>query len=410
MSFTDLSLEHFQNAYDVLKPVLRETPLVYSEHFSKLNHAQCYLKPENMQLTGAFKIRGAYYAVSCLSEAEARHGLVTASAGNHAQGLALAGQLKKLPVTIVMPETTPLVKVNNTKGYGANVILKGATFDDAADEALRLSQTEGLTYIHPFDNLNVAAGQGTMVFDILRDQPETDVILVPVGGGGLATGVAVLAKLLKPDIKVFGVEPTGAASLKTAFRAGHPVTLPSLNTIADGVAVKRVGDQLYPFLERNLDGIITVPDEELVVVFLDMLERHKMLVENAGLLSVAALRHLELTADTRTVSILSGGNMDVITMSSLVQHGLIARNRVFTFTVLLPDRPGELEHVAHIIAAAKGNIIRLDHNQFISINRNAAVELKVTLEAFGAAHKDQIMQALKDAGYDAHVTLSTSIY
>ena len=405
-----LTREMFEEARERLQPVLRKTRLINSPHFSKLNQLQIYLKPENLQLTGAYKIRGAYYAVSQLSDEEASHGLITASAGNHAQGVALAGQLRNVPVTIVMPEITPLVKVNSTKDYDAKVVLYGNTFDDACAHAQRLAKEHNMTFIHPFDNLSVAAGQGTMVYEILEDLPEVDTILVPIGGGGLATGVATLAKMLKPDIEVIGVEPVGAACMQASLRAGHVVSLRHVDTIADGVAVKRPGDTIFPYLQENLDRIITVPDEELVGVFLDLLEKHKILVENAGLLTVAAAKHLDAEPDRKVVCILSGGNMDVITLASVVQHGLISLERVFTFSVLLPDRPGELEKIAHLVAELRGNIIRLEHNQFFSINRNSAVELQVTLEAFGHDHKYEIMRELSNCGYQANIVDTTVTY
>lgn len=394
-----LTLQDFQDARERIKPVLRTTRLIKSPRLSEQSGQQIYLKPENLQVTGAYKIRGACNAVGKLSEEAAARGLITASAGNHAQGLAMAGQLRGVPVTIVMPEVTPLIKVNSTKAYGATVVLHGNTFDDACTHAQKLAEAHRMTFVHPFDNLDVAAGQGTMVFEILEELPDADVILVPIGGGGLATGVSTLAKLLKPDIQVIGVEPVGAACMKKSLKAGHVVSLNNVDTIADGVAVKRPGETIFPYIQKNVDRIITVPDEELVGVFLDLLETHKILVENAGLLAAAAARHLDPDPDRKAVCILSGGNMDVITLASVVQHGLIARERVFTFSVLLPDRPGEMEKVAHLVAEVRGNIIKLLHNQFFSINRNSAVELQVTLEAFGHAHKLEIMRALEDAGY-----------
>ena len=405
-----LTLEKFQEAHEILKPVLRQTAVIYSPHFSELDQQQIYLKPENLQLTGAYKIRGAFYAVSRLTDEQAAHGLITASAGNHAQGVALAGQLRGVKTIIVMPETTPLVKVNNTRAYGAEVVLRGNTFDDACTYAMEQAEQNNLTFIHPFDNLDVSCGQGTMVFEILEELPDADIIIVPIGGGGLATGVATLAKLLKPSIKVIGVEPAGAASMTASLRSGHVVSLPMVDTIADGVAVKRPGELNFPYVRDYVDRIISVPDEELVGVFLDLLEKHKILVENAGLLSVAAARHLAPNPHQKVVCLLSGGNMDVITIASLVQHGLISRERVFTFSVLLPDRPGELEKIAHLVALVKGNIIRLEHNQFFSINRNTAVELQVTLEAFGHHHKLEIMQTLADAGYSAKIVDSKIVY
>lgn len=405
-----LRLERFKEAKAIVDKVVYRTRLIKSPYFSALYNCEVYFKPENIQLTGAYKIRGALYRISQLTDEERKHGLIAASAGNHAQGVALAAQMHGLKVYIVMPTTTPLMKVNNTKAYGAEVILYGASYDEACEHAIELAKEQGFTFIHPFDDLGVATGQGTMVFEILEDEPEIDTILVPVGGGGLATGVSVLTHMLSPNVRVIGVEPEGAACLKAALDAGEPVTLPSTTTIADGVAVKRIGEKLFPYLQKNIDAVAEVPDEELVGVFLDMLERHKMLVENAGLLSVAALKHIDIKAGSKVCCILSGGNMDVITIASLVQHGLINRDRVFTFSVLLPDRPGELEHIAHIVAKERGNIIRLEHNQFVSINRNAAVELKVTLEAFGTAHKQHIFAALKAEGYHAEQVGSSVVY
>ena len=327
-----MTLEDFKAARGVLSGVITDTRLVYSPAFSKATGNQVYIKPENMQVTGAYKIRGACYKISTLTQEEKEKGLITASAGNHAQGVAYAAQAAGVKATVVMPTTTPLVKVNNTKDYGAQVILRGAVFDDAADLAARLAQAEGYTYIHPFNDPVLATGQGTIAYEIFSDLPEVDIILVPIGGGGLASGVATLAKLLNPGVKVIGVEPAGAASMKASLEAGHIVTLDKVETIADGVAVKTPGDKIFPYIQQNLDDILTIDDSELVDAFLDMMEKHKMIVENAGLLSIAALRHLDCRGKN-VVPILSGGNMDVITVSSLVQHGLVGRGRVFTFSV-----------------------------------------------------------------------------
>jgi threonine dehydratase len=404
-----MTLDSFKAARDVLYGVIRPTNLIHSEYFSAETGNNIFLKPENMQVTGAYKIRGAYYTISTLSDEERQRGLVTASAGNHAQGVAYAAQKAGVSATIVMPTTTPLIKVNNTKSYGANVILHGATFDDAAEEAARLSQEQGLTYVHPFNDLRVATGQGTISYEVFSDLPDVNVILVPIGGGGLASGVATYAKILNPGVKVIGVEPEGAASMKASLDAGHIVTLPTVETIADGVAVKTVGDKVFPYVQKNLDGIITISDDELVETFLDMMEKHKMVVENSGLMTVAALRHLDCKGKF-VVPILSGGNMDVITMSSLIQHGLIHRGRVFTFSVMLPDQPGELLNIARIVAEQQGNIIKLEHNQFVSINRQAEVELRVTLEAFGNEHKNAIVKAMEDRGYPVRIVPATSTF
>ncbi|MBQ9974532.1 MAG: threonine ammonia-lyase [Oscillospiraceae bacterium] len=404
-----LSLEKFKAARSVLQGVISETNLIHSPALSRTCGNNVYLKPENMQITGAYKIRGAYYKISTLTEEEKARGLITASAGNHAQGVAYAAQAAGVNATIVMPTTTPLVKVNNTKDYGAKVVLHGETFDDAAALAAQKAQDEGLTYIPPFNDLDVATGQGTIAYEIFQSLPDVDMILVPIGGGGLAAGISTLAKLLNPSVKVIGVEPTGAASMKASLEAGKVVTLPNISTIADGVAVKTPGDKVFPYIQKNIDHIITIDDRELVDAFLDVMEKHKMVVENAGLLTVAALHHLDCK-DQNVVSVLSGGNMDVITMSSLVQHGLINRGRIFTFSVLLPDRPGELLRVADIVAKANGNIIKLDHNQFININRQSGVELRVTLEAFGHEHKNQIISDLHNSGYMANVVQTQEYY
>ena len=397
-----LTLKKFEEASETVKKVTLETELVYSDYFSAQTGNKVYLKPENMQLTGAYKLRGAYYKMSTLSEEDRAKGLITASAGNHAQGVAYAAKCYGAKATIVMPTTTPLIKVNRTRNYGAEVVLYGDVYDEACAKAYELAQEHGYTFIHPFDDLTVATGQGTIAMEIVKELPLVDYILVPIGGGGLATGVSTLAKLLNPKIKVIGVEPEGANCMQESLKAGKVTTLPTVNTIADGTAVKTPGTKLFPYLQENLDDIITVPDEELVVAFLDMVENHKMIVENSGLLTVAALKHLDVK-DKKIVSILSGGNMDVITMSSVVQQGLILRDRIFTVSVLLPDKPGELCRVSGIIASVNGNVIKLEHNQFVSINRNAAVELRITLEAYGTAHKQQIIDALEREGFKPKV-------
>ncbi|MCI8300928.1 MAG: threonine ammonia-lyase [Lachnospiraceae bacterium] len=393
-----LTLDKFEEASRVVKEVTLETKLVYSDYLSAQTGNKVYLKPENMQFIGAYKVRGAYYKISTLTEEEREKGLITASAGNHAQGVAYAAKCFGVKATIVMPTTTPLIKVNRTKGYGAEVLLYGDVYDEACNKAYELAKEHGYTFIHPFDDLAVATGQGTIAMEIFKELPLVEYILVPIGGGGLATGVSTLAKLLNPKIKVIGVEPAGANCMQASFEAGKIVTLPGVSTIADGTAVKTPGEHIFPYIREHLDGILTVEDDELVVAFLDMVENHKMVVENSGLLTVAALRHLNVK-NKRVVSILSGGNMDVITMSSVVQQGLIFRDRIFTVSVLLPDKPGELSKVADTIATQQGNVIKLEHNQFITTNRNAAVELRITMEAFGTEHKTQIMDALERNGY-----------
>ena len=393
-----LTLDKFEEASKIVTEVTHETKLIYSDYWSNCTGNKVYLKPENLQRTGAYKVRGAYYKITTLSDEERKKGLITASAGNHAQGVAYAAKCYGVKATIVMPTSTPLIKVNRTKALGAEVVLHGNVYDEAYEHACKLAEENGYTMVHPFDDLDVATGQGTIAMEIIKELPTVDYILVPIGGGGLATGVSTLAKLLNPKIKVIGVEPAGANCMQESIKAGHVVTLPGVNTIADGTAVKTPGEKIFPYLTKNIDDIIAVPDEDLVVSFLDMVENHKMVVENSGLLSVAALKQLDCK-DKKVACVLSGGNMDIITMSSVVQQGLIMRDRIFTVSVLLPDKPGELSRVSGIIAEVNGNVIKLEHNQFVSINRNAAVELRITLEAFGSEHKEQILNALTEKGF-----------
>ncbi len=394
-----LTIEAFEKACEIVQKVTLNTDLIFSDYYSEMTDAKVYLKPENMQRTGAYKVRGAYYKISTLTKEERAKGLITASAGNHAQGVAYAAKAYGCKAVIVMPTATPLIKINRTKALGAEVVLHGDVYDEACEHALALAKEKGYTFIHPFDDPAVATGQGTIAMEIYKELPLVDMILVPVGGGGVATGISTLAKLLNPRIQVIGVEPEGAACLSASLEKGEVTTLPAVNTIADGTAVKTPGATVFPYLQQNLDGVVTVPDAELVEAFLDMVENHKMVVENSGLLTVAALRHVDCKGK-KVVCLLSGGNMDVITMSSVVQQGLLMRDRIFSVSVQLPDKPGELMKVAGVVAKANGNVVKLEHNQFISINRNAAVELTITMEAFGTEHKKQILAALKDAGYD----------
>lgn len=403
-----LTLDKFELASEVVKKVTKPTKLVYSEYLSDQTGGKVFLKPENMQHTGAYKLRGAYYKISTLSEEERAKGIITASAGNHAQGVAYAAKEFGCKATIVMPTVTPLIKVNRTKAYGAQVILYGDVYDDACEKAKQLAEETGCTFVHPFDDEDVITGQGTITMEIIQELPTVDYIFAPVGGGGLISGVATLAKMLNPKIKVVGVEPIEAASMSASLEAGEVVTLDSANTIADGTAVKTVGVNALQYVKENVDMMLTVEDDELIGAFLDMVENHKMVVENSGLLTVAALKQLDLRGK-KVVAILSGGNMDVITMSSIVQHGLIQRDRIFSVSVLLPDKPGELVRVADTIAKAQGNVIKLEHNQFVSTNRNAAVELRITLESFGTEHKREILKALEDNGYKPK-SISAKLY
>ena len=409
MEMQELSLEKFEEASEIVKKVTQETKLIYSEYFSERYGNKIYFKPENMQRTGAYKVRGAYYKISQLSPEERSRGLITASAGNHAQGVAYAAKLAGVKATVVMPVTTPLIKVNRTKSYGADVVLYGNVFDEACAHAYKLADEHGYTFVHPFNDLEVATGQGSIAMEIIKELPTVDYILVPVGGGGLCTGVSTLAKLLNPKIKVIAVEPTGAACLKASLEAGEVTTVSKINTIADGTAVQTPGDKLFPYLQANVDQVITVDDSELTLSFLDMAENHKMIVENSGLLTVAALKHLDFKGK-KVVSVLSGGNMDVLTMATVVQNGLMQRDRIFTVSVMLPDKPGQLAAVSSLIAKEQGNVIKLEHNVFANVNRTAGVELTITLESFGTEHKDQIIKALEAAGYCPVITKTNGIY
>ena len=409
MEMQELSLEKFEEASEIVKKVTQETKLIYSEYFSERYGNKIYFKPENMQRTGAYTVRGAYYKISQLSPEERSRGLITASAGNHAQGVAYAAKLAGVKATVVMPVTTPLIKVNRTKSYGADVVLYGNVFDEACAHAYKLADEHGYTFVHPFNDLEVATGQGSIAMEIIKELPTVDYILVPVGGGGLCTGVSTLAKLLNPKIKVIAVEPTGAACLKASLEAGEVTTVSKINTIADGTAVQTPGDKLFPYLQANVDQVITVDDSELTLSFLDMAENHKMIVENSGLLTVAALKHLDFKGK-KVVSVLSGGNMDVLTMATVVQNGLMQRDRIFTVSVMLPDKPGQLAAVSALIAKEQGNVIKLEHNVFANVNRTAGVELTITLESFGTDHKDQIIKALETAGYCPVISKTSGIY
>ena len=393
-----LTLEKFEEASEVVKKVAIETKLLYSQYFSEQTGNKVYLKPENMQVTGAYKIRGAYYKISTLTDEERAKGLITASAGNHAQGVAYAAKAYGAKAVIVMPTPTPLMKVERTKSYGAEVVLYGNVYDEACEHAYRLAEEHGYTFIHPFDDLAVATGQGTIAMEIVKELPLVDYILVPIGGGGLCTRVSTLAKMLNPNIKVIGVEPAGANCMQVSLKNKKVTTLPEISTIADGTAVKTPGEKIFPYIQKNVDDIITVTDDELIVAFLDVVENHKMVVENSGLLTVAALRHMNVKGK-KIVSILSGGNMDIITMSSVVQFGLIQRDRIFTVSTMLPDKPGQLVQVAQLIAEEQGNVIKLDHNQFVSTNRQEGVELRITIEAFGTEHKNRIVKRLEEGGF-----------
>ena len=344
-----LKLEQFQEAKKRVDEVIEPTPLIYSEAFSKECKNQVYIKPENLQRTGAFKIRGAYNKIVKMSDEAKKKGLIASSAGNHAQGVAYAAHKLGVKATIVMPKHTPLIKVEATESHGADVVLAGEVYDDSYQAACDLQKQHGYTFVHPFDDEDVIEGQGTIALEILEELPDTDIILVPIGGGGLISGIACAAKQIKPTIKIVGVEPEGAASALAAINEDQVVALKEAVTIADGTAVKQIGEKTFDYIKEYVDGIITVSDYELMDAFLLLVEKHKLVAENSGILSLAALKKLN-EKNKKVVSLISGGNIDVTSISSMINKGLISRGRIFTFTVQLLDKPGELEYVAHVLS------------------------------------------------------------
>ena len=390
---------HFTEAQNRLKGIIKETNLIYSPAFSEEFDNQIYIKPENLQITGAFKIRGAYNKISKLTLKERHKGLIASSAGNHAQGVAYAAQILGVPATIVMPKTTPLIKVEATRNFGAEVVLVGDNYDEAYKEALRLKEKNGYVFIHPFDDLDVIEGQGTMALEILSDMPDMDCIVVPIGGGGLISGIALAAKSINPNIKIIGVEPEGAQSMKLSVDQNKVINLDKVHTIADGVAVKRPGDLTFSIINDLVDEIITVSDFDIMESFLILLEKHKLIGENSGSLPFAALNKIK-EKNKKIACIVSGGNIDVLTISTLVNKGLISRGRMFCFSVDLLDKPGELLKVSKILAKLNANVVKLDHNQFKNADRFLEVELEVTVETNGRKHINQIISALNNEGYN----------
>jgi len=399
---TTLTLEHILTAKDRIASTCIHTSLIHSHELSKEFNNAVYLKPENLQVTGAFKIRGALNKVKSLSEQEKKRGLIASSAGNHAQGVAYSGHTLGIDVTIVMPKTTPLIKVQATKNWGAHVVLAGDIYDEAYEEAKRLEKANGYTFIHPFDDYEVMAGQGTIALEILEDMPDVDVILVPIGGGGLISGIAVAAKAINPNIKIIGVESTGAMGMKESIIVGHPISLQQVDSIADGANVKTVGHLTYDLVEKYVDEIITVNDEDLIETIFLLVEKHKIVAEATGVLSIAALKKLNITGK-KVVSVISGGNIDVLTMSSLLDRGLYSRGRLFCFSVKLKDTPGQLVKIAEILAQVGANVVKLDHNQFKALDRLRHVALEITVETNGHEHINEVKTALESQGYEINI-------
>ena len=392
-------LEDFIKAKEKLSKVLLETHLIYSPIFSKESGNKVFIKPENLQKTGSFKIRGAYNKISNLTDAEKKRGVIASSAGNHAQGVAYGAKESGIKAVIVMPKSTPLIKVESTKQYGAEVILHGDVYDDAFKKAKELEEKEGYVFVHPFNDEDVLDGQGTIALEILEELPETDIILVPIGGGGLISGIACAAKIIKPDIKIIGVEPEGAASAYEAIKQNKVVELKEANTIADGTAVKKIGDLNFEYIKKYVDEIITVSDYELMEAFLLLVEKHKIIAENSGILSIAATKKLK-EKNKKVVSVISGGNIDVLMISSMINKGLIRRDRIFNFTVSIPDKPGELAKIVDLIAEQGANVIKLEHNQFKNLSRFKDIELQITVETNGSEHVQNLTQAFEEKGYE----------
>ncbi|ALQ39839.1 threonine dehydratase [Fusobacterium hwasookii ChDC F174] len=392
-------LEDFIKAKEKLSKVLLETHLIYSPIFSKESGNKVFIKPENLQKTGSFKIRGAYNKISNLTDAEKKRGVIASSAGNHAQGVAYGAKESGIKAVIVMPKSTPLIKVESTKQYGAEVILHGDVYDDAYKKAKELEEKEGYVFVHPFNDEDVLDGQGTIALEILEELPETDIILVPIGGGGLISGIACAAKILKPEIKIIGVEPEGAASAYEAIKENKVVELKEANTIADGTAVKKIGDLNFEYIKKYVDEIITVSDYELMEAFLLLVEKHKIIAENSGILSIAATKKLK-EKDKKVVSVISGGNIDVLMISSMINKGLIRRDRIFNFSLNIPDKPGELAKVVDLIAELGANVVKLEHNQFKNLSRFKDVELQVTVETNGSEHIKNLVQTFEEKGYE----------
>ena len=392
-------LYDFMEARERLGTVIVKTKLIHSPVFFEESGNEVYLKPENLQKTGSFKIRGAYNKIAKLSDEEKKKGVIASSAGNHAQGVAYAAKKLGIKAVIVMPQHTPLIKVEATRRYGAEVVLHGEVYDDAYKKALELQKENGYIFVHPFNDEEVLEGQGTIALEILDELPNADIILVPLGGGGLVSGIACAAKLKNPQIKVIGVEPEGAASALAALQKGEVVELKEANTIADGTAVKRIGEINFEYIKKYVDDIITVSDYELMETFLLLVEKHKIVAENSGILPVAAVKKLNIKGK-KVVAVVSGGNIDVLTISSMINKGLIMRGRIFTFSVQLADKPGELLKVSEILSKQNANVIKLEHNQFKNLSRFKDVELQVTVETNGEEHIHKIIETFKKEGYE----------
>ena len=399
-SLQDVTIADIWEAHKLLKSHLHHTPLTASRTLHDITGAEIYLKAENMQRSGSFKVRGASYKLSRLSEKEYRCGVIAASAGNHAQGVAIAAAQYKIPCTIVMPETAPLVKVMATQGYGANVVLHGFNYDDAYQHCLELQEETGATFVHAFDDPDVIAGQGTLGLEMLSDLPDADVIVVPIGGGGLVAGIAIAARALRPNITIIGVQAAGASSCRTSLDAGELCTLPTITTIADGIAVKRPGELTFSLIQRLVDDVILVNDEEIIAAVLLLMERNKLLVEGAGAAGVAAVLSGTIELKGKKVLVpLTGGNIDINLVGRFIEHGLAAAGRYFVIHTRLTDRPGELMRLLNIIAEMRINVIDVRQQRISSRLPIMQREETLTLETRDRAQCEQLLQRLREAGY-----------
>lgn len=394
-----ISMADMYEAEKKLEGVIKKTELIESPFFSKECDNHVFIKPENLQVTGAFKIRGAFNKLSKLRDEEKKRGVIAASAGNHAQGIGYAAQLLGIKATLVMPAATPIIKVEATRNYGVNVVLHGDNYDEAYKKARELEIENQYVFIHPFDDVDVIMGQGTIALELMKQLDDVDEILVPIGGGGLISGMAFAIKMLKPEIKIIGVEPEGAACIKESLAQNKVIELPKVDTMADGTAVKKPGDLTFELIREFVDEVVTVSEFEILEAILLLMEKHKLIVEGAGALSLAGLKRLK-SKNKKVVCLVSGGNIDISTISAIINRALVSRGRLFCFTVNLPDKPGELLHVANILSELKANVIKLDHNQSKVMDRFKQVQLEVTVETNGNDHVEEIVAEFQKQGID----------
>ena len=393
-----LTLEKIQDAKKVLSEAARTTPLFQSNFINP--EADVYIKCENMQVTGSFKLRGAYYKTANLTEEEQKHGVIACSAGNHAQGVALAAQKKGIKAVICMPASAPLAKVEATKSYGAEVVLVPGVYDDAAAKAVELQEKEGYTFLHPFNDEYVMAGQGTVGLEIMDKLPEAEVVFVPIGGGGLISGVACAIKSINPNCKVYGVQAAGAPSMKNSLEHGKIEKLADVATMADGIAVKQPGDKTFEMCQKYVDGVVTVTESEIACAILMLLEKHKMVAEGAGAVSVAAAMTNKVDIKgKKTVCVVSGGNVDINILDRIIDKGLQTNGRIAEFSVEMADKPGELIQLLQVIAETGANIFNVGHNRMEQDVAVSKCVVDVVVETRNKDHRDEMMKAVTNAGY-----------